>query len=162
MDLIYVGQTEQVIEGRMMEHHRLPTDDSQVGALKRHNALPGHTLDLENPTQVFRSDCKTTRCTVEAALIHVAPTVTRNTASASIDNNDIIAPVICRATRFIWKKLAETIPQLPTQAIPHHRKLLFGGEIIRPPINMRSLPLPPSVASQTRSHGPPDDPEVSS
>ena len=146
----------------MTEHRGLSTNDSQVGALKRHNLLPGHTLDLENPTQVFRSDCKTTRCTVEAALIHVAPTVTRNTESASIDNNDIIAPVICRATRFIWKKLAETIPQLPTQAIPHHRKLLFGGEIIRPPINMRSLPLPPPVASRTRSHGPPDDLEDSS
>ena len=97
---------------RLMD--RLPTDDSQVGALNRHNELPGHTLDLKNPTQIFYSDCKTTRCTVEAALIHVTPTVTRNTASASIDNNDIVAPVICRATRFIWKKLAENIPQLPT------------------------------------------------
>ena len=146
----------------MTEHRRLPTDDSQVGAFERHNALPGHTMDLENPTQVFHSDCKTTRCTVEAALIHVAPTVTHNTASASIDNNDMVAPVICRATRFIWNKLADTIPQLSTQAIPRHRKLLFGGEVIRPPHNVRSLPLPSPVAIRIMSPGSPGNPRDSS
>ena len=161
-DLVYVGQTGQVIEDRMTEHNRSATDDSQLGALKRHNLLPDHTMDLENPTQVFHSDCKTTRCTVEAALIHVAPTVTRNTATASIDNNDMIAPVVCRATRFNWKKLANTMPQLSKKAIPRHRKLLFGGQIIRPPRNVRSLPPTPPVAGRTRSHGPPDDLDFSS
>ena len=142
----------------MTEHRGLPTDDSQVGALKRHNLLPEHTMDLENPNQVFHSDCRTTRCTVKAALIHVARTVTRNPATASIDNNDMVAPVIYRATRFIWNKLADTIPQVSKQAILHDRKLLFGGAFIRPPKIVRSHPLPSPVTSRLRSHVSPDDP----
>ena len=139
----------------MLEHYRLPTYDSQVGAVNRHNDLPGHSLDLENQTQVFHSDCKTTRCTVEAALIHVAPTVTRNTASARIDNNEMVAPVICRATRFIWKKLSDSIPSLSNKAIPQYHIHIFGTqEVVRSPPHLRSQPPPTPVSNRIRSHQP--------
>ena len=79
-----------------------------------------------------------------------------------IDNNDMVAPVICRDTRFSWKKLADTIPQLSKQSILRLLKHMFGREAIRPPNQLRSQPLPPPVSSRTRSHGSPDDPSQSS
>ena len=83
-------------------------------------------MDLQNPTAVFKSDCKSTRVTVEGALMHVAPTISHNTASTSIDSNDLVAPPICRSTKFNWKKLSDCIPQLNKNAIPRYRKKLFG------------------------------------
>ena len=92
-------------------------------------------MDLKNPTQVFHSDCYNTRVTVEAALIHAAPTVKNNTASTSVEHNDIVAPVICRSTKFNWKKLSECIPQMNKRAVPYYKRKLFGDQatITRPP-----------------------------
>ena len=64
-DDVYVGQTGKTIEDRMVEHSRVAVNDSQYSAVHRHNALPGHIMDLRNPTPVFNSDCKTTHTTVE-------------------------------------------------------------------------------------------------
>ena len=148
---VYVGQTGKPVGDRMGEHSRDAVDDSQYSAVHRHNALPGHTMDLRNPNPVFNSDCRSTRTTVEAALIHVAPTVLNNTASASIDSNHLVAPLICRATRFDWKKLSEIMPQLTKDAIPRYKRSLFGGEISRPPPSMRSQPPLTPVSRRTRS-----------
>ena len=135
----------------MDEHARGPQGIAW-GAVHKHNALPGHTLDILNPTMVFRSDCYYTRVTVEAALIHAAPTVPCNTASASVDADDLVASSICRATKFDWEKLAECIPHLKREAIPCHKRHLFGSDdIVRPPENMRSQEPPPPVAHHTRS-----------
>ena len=51
----------------------------------------------------------------------MAPTIQGNTATASNNNNDLVAPVICRSTKFNWQKLANTIPHLNTNAV-HYRK----------------------------------------
>ena len=150
-DDVYVGQTGKTIEDRMVEHSRVAVNDSQYSAVHRHNALPGHIMDLRNPTPVFNSDCKTTRTTVEAALLHVAPTIPYNTASASNDSNNLVAPLICRSTRFNWKKLSETIPHLNRDAVPIYRRKLFGGEILRPHISQRSQAPPTPISRRLRS-----------
>ena len=134
----------------MEEHTRDPVDGS-LGAIRRHNSLQGHLMDLNNPTQVFRSDCINTRVTVEAALIHSAPTVQGNTASASNDSNDLVAPIICRATKFNWEKLANCIPLLKEDAIPYQIRNLFGNDIVRAPEDTRTQPLLTPVAHRTRA-----------
>ena len=139
------------VEDRMGQHSRDPTNDSSVGAITTHNKLAGHVMDLMNPTRVYSSDYYYTRVTVEAALIHVAPTVPHNTASASIASNDLVAPVICRATKFNWKKLSNCIPKLNEDAIPKYKKHLFGDNpIVRAPTSMRSQPPSTPVAHHTR------------
>ena len=149
---VYVGQTGRQAEDRMSEHSRGPTNDSAVGAVHKHNDLAGHVMDLRNPTRVYNSDCYYTRVTVEAALIHAAPTVPNNTASASIDSNDLVAPVICRAVKFNWEKLANCIPQMKKDAITKRKKHLFGDNPIRrAPPHLRTRPQAPPVAHSTRS-----------
>ena len=150
-DDVYVGQTGKPIEERMGEHSRDAVNDSQYSAVHKHNALPGHIMDLRNPTPVFKSDCKTTRTTVEAALLHVAPTIPNNTSSASNDSNNLVAPLICRSTRFNWKKLSESVPHLNRDAIPIYRRKLFGGEILRPHTSQRSQAPPTPISRRLRS-----------
>ena len=86
---VYVGQTGKQTVGRMDEHARDPVNEATYSAVHKQNALPGHMMDLRNPTPVFKSDCKSTRVTVEGALMHVAPTISHNTASKIIDSNDL-------------------------------------------------------------------------
>ena len=118
---VYVGQTGKHTEDRMTEHSR-----GSDGAIHHHQGSnQGHSMDLQNPTDVFLSDCHYTRTTVEAALMFVAPTVEHNTASASNDYKELVAPVICQSTKFNWKKLASCIPQLDKSIIPKHMKHLF-------------------------------------
>ena len=71
---VYVGQAGKYVEERMADHSRDPSLTTD-GAVHRHNAIRGHGIDLRNHTQVYHSDCYSTRVTVEAALIHMAPTV---------------------------------------------------------------------------------------
>ena len=163
---VYIGQTGKHAEDRMLEHSRGPTyTNPSVGAVNNHNKISGHCMDLLNPTKVFQSDCTYTRTTVEAALIHVAPTVDRNTASASTDNNELVAPMICRATKLNWQKLANCIPHFDKRAIPNYKRHLFGNhEIVRPHPSQRSqLPGIP-VSHRTRSRHPsePNTPTSSS
>ena len=63
----------------MREHFR--GNQKVLGAVKRHNSIPGHHMDLNNPKFVFNSDCRNTRETVEALHIHGAPTVQENTST---------------------------------------------------------------------------------
>ena len=151
-DQVYVGQTGKPVEDRMEGHARDPTNETTYSAVHRHNALPGHIMDLCNPTPVFKSDCKTTRTTVEAALLHVAPTIPNNTASASIDSNNLVAPAICRSTKLNWKKLSDCIPKFDKRAIPKYKRSLFGNqEIARPAIHLRSQNPPTPISRRTRS-----------
>ena len=85
-------------------------------------------MNLQNPTEVFLSDCHYTRTTVEAALMYVAPTLQKNTASASTDHDKLVAPVICRATKFDWRKLSTCIPHLDTKSVPRFKRHLFGRQ----------------------------------
>ena len=124
----------------MEAHARDSTYGTALGAIHHHNALSGHQMDLCNPTQVYY--------TIEAALIHTAPTIPHNTASASIADNDLVAPVICQATRFDWNKLSECIPNLDNRIIHRSKKHLFGSERIpRPPPPIPSTP----IAMRTRA-----------
>ena len=151
-DQVYVGQTGKPVEDRMEGHARDPTNETTYSAVHRHNALPGHIMDLCNPTPVFKSDCKTTRTTVEAALLHVAPTIPNNTASASIDSNNLVAPAICRSTKLNWKKLSDCIPKFDKRAVPKYKRSLFGNqEIARPAIHLRSQHPPTPISRRTRS-----------
>ena len=136
----------------MGEHTRIEAY-STGGAVRRHNALPGHVLDINNPTEVFLSDCYSTRVTVEAALIHAAPTsIQGNTASASVDSNNLVAPIICRSTKFNWNNLRACIPQLKKDAIPYPRRSRFGNtEIIRAPPDLHTQPLAPRVTRSGRT-----------
>ena len=148
---VYVGQTGKYVEECMEEHSRDPYETTG-GAMHRHNAIPGHVMDLRNPTQVYSSDCYYTRVTVEAALIHIAPTIQHNTASASNNSNDLVAPVICRSTRFDWQKLANCIPSLNIEAVQRSKRHLFGNhDVVRPPANQRSQAAPTPLAHRTRS-----------
>ena len=147
---VYVGETGNHIDLRMTSH--VTGNLGILGAVRRHNSKPGHHMDLNNPTQVFHSDCKNTRVTVEAALIHAAPTVQNNTASASVDNNDLVAPTICRSTKFNWEKISNCIPQLNKRAVPRYKRHLFGTQAIsRPPRAMRSDSTGTPIAHSTRS-----------
>ena len=150
---VYIGQTgRRKIEDRMDEHQRGPQSEKSDGAVFRHNQLTGHHMDLQNPTKVFKSDCYNTRVTVEAALIHVAPTVQGNTATACVSNDELVAPVICRSTRFDWPKLAECIPHLRQDAVQKHKRNLFGNpRIVRPHPTQRSQAPSTPVARRTRS-----------
>ena len=122
-----------------------------MGAINTHNASPEHYMDINNPTQVFLSDCYSTRVTVEAALMFTAPTVEGNTASASVVNNELVAPIICKATKFNWNKLRDCIPHLPKEAVPYIKRPLFGNqEIIRAPPELRSIP-PPVRMTRSRT-----------
>ena len=133
----------------MTEHGSDPVD--VTGAVHKHNVLPGHHMDDRNPVQVFRSDCTTTRCTVEAALIHVAPTIPHNTASASIYANDLVAPLICRASKLNWMNLSHCIPLLKEDAIPSYKKKVFGGDIIRHPLPPGTVAPGTPIARATRA-----------
>ena len=125
----------------MLEHSRC-TD----GAIHYHqNTNQGHLMDLQNPTDVFFSDCHHTRTTVEAALMHVAPTVEHNTASASNEHRELVASVICRSAKFDWMKLSTCIPHLNKSAIPYHRKHLFETQ-------EEPLPDPGSTEVTTQPH----------
>ena len=148
---VYIGQTGKYVEERMSEHSRDPYETTG-GAVHRHNAIPGHVMDLMNPTQLYHSDCYSTRVTVEAALIHMAPTVQYNTASSSNNSNDLVAPIICRSTRFDWKKLSNCIPHLNEQAIHRSKRHLFRNQdIVRAPAHLRSQAAPTPPAHRTRS-----------
>ena len=125
--------------------------ETRDGAVRKHRDTPGHMMDLENATSVYHSDCYYTRVTAEAALIHMAPTIQGNTASASNNNNDLVAPVICRSTKFNWQKLANTIPHLNTNAVHYRKRHLFGNQnVTRPRPDIRPLDLPTPVAHRTR------------
>ncbi|CAL4074205.1 unnamed protein product, partial [Meganyctiphanes norvegica] len=43
--------------------------------------------------------------TVEVALIYVAPTIPHNTATTSVQHNELVAPVICLSTRVVSDKM---------------------------------------------------------
>ena len=147
---VYVGQTGRPIEERMREHFL--GNQKVLGAVKRHNSLPGHHMDLYNPTSVFNSDCRNTRETVEAALIHVAPTVQGNTSTKCTANDELVAPIICRSTRFNWKNLSDCIPNLPESAVTKHQRKLFGSQRIRrPPRHLRSDHIGTPIGHSTRS-----------
>ena len=75
----------------MGEHSRSTGSDSSTGAVYNHNNLPGHTMDLNNPTLVYRSDCYYTRVTVEAVLLHIDPTIDGNTATTSKEAHNLVA-----------------------------------------------------------------------
>ena len=93
---VYVGQTGRHTEDRMSEHSRGPYVDVPTGAIHEHQkSNPGHHLNLQSPTEVFHSDCNYTRSTVESALMYVAPTLNKNTASSSTEHNEQVAPSIC-------------------------------------------------------------------
>ena len=148
---VYIGQTGKHVNLRMEQHLRDPGNGT-IGAVRRHNALAGHLMDTNNPTQVYRSDCINTRVTVEAALMHAAPTVQSNTASASMDSNDLVAPIICRAAKLNWTNLANCIPSLKEDAIPAHKRHLFSSDSIeRAPEESRALPPVEPVSHRTRS-----------
>ena len=108
-------------------------------------------MDLNNPTLVYRSDCYHTRVTVEAALIHIAPTIEGNTATACKDADNLVASAICRATKLNWHKLARSIPHLNKESIPKNRRKLFGNNIFRAPEHLRSQPSGTPVSRRTRS-----------
>ena len=149
---VYVGQTGRSIETRMREHSRGPQINAQEGAISEHNRQRGHCMDLQNPTSVLRSNDYYTRVTVEAALLHVAPTIPHNTATASIANNDIVAPLICKATRFNWRSLSECIPHLNKNAVHKHKRALFGhSTTVRPPAIPSSLIPGTPVSHRTRN-----------
>ena len=80
-----------------------------------------------------------------------APTIPNNTSSASNDSNNLVAPLICRSTRFNWKKLSESVPHLKRDAIPIYRRKLFGGEILRPHTSQRSQAPPTPISRRLRS-----------
>ena len=148
----------------MSEHSRGPNYNSgSDGAMVKHSSTHGHTMsmDLENPVKVFKSDCSHTRSTVEAALIHVAPTVECNTATSSTRSDDLVAPVICRSTNFNWKVLSKCLPHIDNRLIPKFRRHLFRGqEIVRPPASLMSPQVEP-IAHRTRGRElpvPPTDP----
>ena len=148
---VYIGQSGRLAETRMSEHSRAPGSDSTNGAVHRHNNIRGHTMDLNNPTLVYRSDCYHTRVTVEAALIHIAPTIEGNTATACKDADNLVASAICRATKLNWHKLARSIPHLNKESIPKNRRKLFGNNIFRAPEHLRSQPSGTPVSRRTRS-----------
>ena len=147
---VYIGQTGRQTVDRMTEHSNVPSSDSCNGAVHRHNTLRGHTMDLKNPTVVYKSDCYQTRVTVEAALICVAETVQGNTATSNVDSRELVSPAICRATKLNWQKLAQCIPHFNKDAIPIHRRRLYGNEIIRPAEHLRSQPLGTPISGRTR------------
>ena len=147
---VYVGETGKNVEERMREHEL--GNQQILGAVQRHNSVVGHRMDTRNPTQVFHSDSVYVRRTVEAALIHSAPTVENNTASASMDNNDVVAPVICRSTRLKWTNVAKCVPNFPLNAVPWHKRNLFGDQAIqRPARHLRSDVSGTPVAHSTRT-----------
>ena len=149
--LVYIGQTGRDVHARMGEHSRGPQSVGVEGAITKHNRLDGHQIDLNNPTEVFKSDDYYTRVTVEAALIHSAPTIADNTATASVQNRELVEPVICRSAKFNWKKLSECIPSLKKEAIHHRKRRLFGNhEIVRAPSSQRSQPPATPVGHRTR------------
>ena len=136
-----------------MEEYPRDHDNGTLGVVHRHNALPGHQMHLNNPTQVFRSDCYNTHVTVEAALLHSVPTFQGNTAFASIDSNDMVAPIICRATKLNWVNLANSIPSFKEDAIPTYKRHLFGSDtIVRAPEHTRTQAPPEPVSLRTRSN----------
>ena len=134
----------------MTEHSNVPSSDSCNGAVHKHNRLRGHTMDLNNPTVVYKSDCYQTRVTVEAALICVVETVEGNAATSNVESRELVSPAICRATKLNWQKLAQCIPHFNKEAIPIHRRRLYGNEIIRPAEHLRSQPLGTPVSGRTR------------
>ena len=54
---------------RMDEHSRDTVDDSQYSAVHRHNAIPGHIMDLKNLTPVFISDWHQTKETLQNIVV---------------------------------------------------------------------------------------------
>ena len=152
---VYVGQTGKHVEDRMLEHSRGPNyNSSSVGAMHTHSTSMGHEMDLDNPTNVFRSDCNYTRSAVEAALIHVAPTIQGNTATSSTRSDDLVAPVICRSVRFNWENLSNCIPHIDKRSIPRHKRRMFGNsDLIRPVSSNISRRRGSPVSSRLRSSG---------
>ena len=132
---VYVGQTGRHTEDRMREHARGPsTSDSTTGAIANHHSILGHRMKTESPSQVFFSDCNYTRSTVEAALMYAAPTIQFNTVSASNHNEELVAPVICRSTKFNWEKLSKCIPHMNKNSVPWFKRKLFGTqEVVNSP-----------------------------
>ena len=151
---VYIGQTGKVIERRMSEHTRKTLFS---GAVPRHNALPGHELDTENPTVIYRSDSTVIRETIEAAVIYSSPTVQNNTASASVANDDLVAPIILQSTRLIWNNVAYCIPHFKEESVPSQQRHKFGNEATITPYEPSRPPPDNPVATATRSRGPPPD-----
>ena len=148
---VYIGQTGREVETRMSEHSGVPSSDTSSGTVFKHNRTPGHTMDLNNPTVVYRSDCYYTRVTVEAALIHTAPKIEGNSATSMVDADVMVAPAICRASKLNWHKLARCIPHFKKESIPKNKRHLFGNDIMRAPPHQRSQPIGTPVARRTRS-----------
>ena len=148
---VYIGQTGREVETRMGEHSGVPGSDSMNGTVHKHNSTPGHTMDLNNPTLVYRSDCYYTRVTVEAALIHIAPKIEGNSATSCVDADVMVASAICRATKLNWQKLAGCIPHFRKDSVPKHKRYLFGNDILRAPPQLRSQPMGTPIARRTRA-----------
>ena len=137
-----------------MEEHQRTSSNEFIGAVYKHNKIPGHLMDLKNPTKVYNSDCYYTRVTIELALIHEAPTIQSKTATSSNNSYTLVAPVICKATKLNWHNLANCIPHMDQKAIPLHKRSLFASHIpiIRQSPETCSQPLSNPVAARTR-HG---------
>ena len=150
---VYIGQTGKHVSDRMEEHRRTSSNELK-GAVYKHNKIPGHFMDLKNPTKVYSSDCYQTRVTIESALIHVAPTVQSNTSTSSNNSNILVASTICRSAKLNWENLARCIPQFDLKAVPPHKKSLYGSHVplVRPPPETSSQPPGTPVAARTR-HG---------
>lgn len=137
----------------MREHSRGPQTNIQECAVSADNHQRGHCMDLQSPTSVLRSNDYYTRVTVEAVLLHVAPTVPDNTATASIANHDLVAPLICKATRLNWKSLSECIPNLNKNSVPKHKRALFGYSTTIRPQTIPSSQLPGTPVSHRIRNG---------
>ena len=59
--------------------------------------------------------------------MYAAPTIQFNTVSASNHNEELVAPVICRSTKFNWEKLSECMPHMNKKSVPWYKRHLFGG-----------------------------------
>ena len=106
-------------------------------------------MDTNNPTQVYRSDCKYTRETVEAALIYSATTIQNNTASVSVMNNDLVVSFICHATKLHWHNLLSCVPPFKEESVPRKRRYLLENATTTSSPSGASPGLP--VASHTRA-----------
>ena len=88
---------------------------------------------------------------MEAALIHIAPTIDGNTATTSKEADTLVASAICRATKLNWQKLSDSIPHFKKDSIPRNKRRLFGNDILRAPEHLRSQPMSEPISARTRS-----------
>ena len=82
-------------------------------------------------------------------MMYVAPKIQYNTVTASNVYDELVAPAICRSTKFDWEKLSKCIPQLNKKSVPRYKRKYFG---IQEVVNSPSPPLEAlHVSHRTRS-----------